>query len=182
MYKKKIRLKINKTIGYQYFYDVEHPLANKNGHVFYHRHVMSLWLKRWLLPNEVVHHVDENKSNNDINNLKLIGSTGEHSRLHYNLGSKQTIEERQCVFCGISFTPWLNYGKFCSRKCAGNYYKKLRISKELLESLVWKMPTVKVADMLGVSDVAIGKRCKLLGISKPPRGYWRKVETNTLNI
>jgi len=36
------------------------------------------------------------------------------------------------------------------------------------------MPTTEVAKRLGVSDVAIGKKCKQLGIEKPPRGYWQK--------
>ena len=30
--------------------------------------------------------------------------------------------------------------------------------------LVWSMPTVQVATLFGVSDVAIGKRCKAAGI------------------
>ena len=37
------------------------------------------------------------------------------------------------------------------------------------------MPTTKVAEILGVSDSAIAKRCKLLGVEKPPRGYWAKI-------
>ena len=54
------------------------------------------------------------------------------------------------------------------------------ISKDELEELVWSMSTVKVAKLLGVSDVAIAKRCKLLGVEKPPRGYWAKVQYNKL--
>lgn len=45
---------------------------------------------------------------------------------------------------------------------------------EELKKLVWEKPTTEVAKMFGVSDKAIEKRCKLLGISKPPRGYWQK--------
>ena len=44
------------------------------------------------------------------------------------------------------------------------------------------MSTVRVAKLLGVSDVAIAKRCKLLGIEKPPRGYWAKVQYNKLLV
>jgi len=44
-----------------------------------------------------------------------------------------------------------------------------------LKKLVWEMPTTKVAELFGVSDVAVGKRCKKYGIKKPPRGYWAKV-------
>ena len=58
--------------------------------------------------------------------------------------------------------------------------RKFEIPKEELEELVWSMSTVRVAKLLGVSDVAIAKRCKLLGIEKPPRGYWAKVQYNKL--
>ena len=44
------------------------------------------------------------------------------------------------------------------------------------------MSTVQVAKLLGVSDVAVAKRCKRLGIEKPPRGYWRKVETGKIQV
>jgi hypothetical protein len=49
------------------------------------------------------------------------------------------------------------------------------VDKEELEKLVWEMPTTEVAKIFGVSDVAIGKRCTLLGVNKPPRGYWQKL-------
>ena len=43
-----------------------------------------------------------------------------------------------------------------------------------LKKLVWSMSTVKVAAKFGVSDKAVEKWCKRVGISKPPRGYWNK--------
>jgi hypothetical protein len=33
-----------------------------------------------------------------------------------------------------------------------------------------------VAASFDVSDKAIEKRCKLLGVPKPPRGYWAKLQ------
>ena len=53
-------------------------------------------------------------------------------------------------------------------------FRKFDPSKEELERLVWAIPTEKVGEKFGVSGSAIGRRCKLLGISKPPRGYWAK--------
>lgn len=47
-------------------------------------------------------------------------------------------------------------------------------TKEELEKLVWEKPTMILAKELNVTDSAIGKRCKKLGINKPPRGYWAK--------
>ena len=51
---------------------------------------------------------------------------------------------------------------------------KLKIGKEELEQLIWMKPTTEIARELGVSDVAIAKRCKKFGIIKPGRGYWVK--------
>ncbi len=49
--------------------------------VLTHRYNMACAIGRLLLPDEVVHHIDGNKSNNDIKNLQLM-SKKEHSRLH----------------------------------------------------------------------------------------------------
>lgn len=49
--------------------------------------------------------------------------------------------------------------------------------REELELLVWKTPRSTLALNLGVSDKAIAKRCKRLGIPQPPRGYWTKLRS-----
>lgn len=54
------------------------------------------------------------------------------------------------------------------------------ITREELESLVWSMPTVQVANLFGISDSAVGKRCRTLNIVKPPRGFWAKVQSNAI--
>lgn len=46
-----------------------------------HRVVMEQHLGRFLLSSELVHHIDENKTNNQITNLKIM-SRSEHSRYH----------------------------------------------------------------------------------------------------
>lgn len=50
-------------------------------------------------------------------------------------------------------------------------------SKDELSKMVWEKPTQKIAIDFGVSDVAVSKWCKSYGISKPPRGYWAKLES-----
>jgi hypothetical protein len=49
-----------------------------------------------------------------------------------------------------------------------------RYDRQRLYEEVWSEPTQKVAKRYGVSDVAIAKACALLGVPKPPRGYWAK--------
>src|SRR3990167_4755252 len=55
--------------GYKYIYIGK---GRKRIRVFEHRYKMEQHLKRKLLPNEVIHHVNGNKLDNDISNLQLI--------------------------------------------------------------------------------------------------------------
>ena len=52
-----------------------------------------------------------------------------------------------------------------------------RLTREELYDLVWSKPTVQLTKEFLVSNVAIAKRCKSLGIPKSSLGYWRKIET-----
>lgn len=49
------------------------------------------------------------------------------------------------------------------------------LRREELYELVWAEPMRSVAARLGISDVALGKACKRLGVPRPARGYWAKV-------
>lgn len=72
-YKKEIYIREGLNEGYRYFCDKDHPLARGNsGMVLLHRHIASTKLNRWLLPGEVVHHIDHNKLNNDPSNLEVL--------------------------------------------------------------------------------------------------------------
>jgi hypothetical protein len=50
------------------------------------------------------------------------------------------------------------------------------ITAKELEHLLWQKPTREIAAEFGISDVAIGKRCRRDGIKKPPRGFWAQVK------
>lgn len=52
----------------------------------------------------------------------------------------------------------------------------ISLDARTLERMVWTQPVKHIAAELGVSDVAVGKKCIRLGITKPPRGFWRQVE------
>lgn len=83
------------TDGYIYLLAPNHPFT-KTGYVFEHRLVMEIWLREndpdskylirlgdnlYLSPEFLVHHDDEVKSNNDIDNLVCM-TPGEHVRHH----------------------------------------------------------------------------------------------------
>jgi hypothetical protein len=50
-----------------------------------------------------------------------------------------------------------------------------QLSTEELLRLVWSKPMRDVAAEFGVKDAAVAKRCKETGVSKPPAGFWTKV-------
>jgi predicted transcriptional regulator of viral defense system len=50
--------------------------------------------------------------------------------------------------------------------------------REVLEKEVWSEPIRQLAKKYGVSDVAIHKHCKKMGIKLPGRGYWQKLASN----
>lgn len=66
--------------GYANIYDPESPMANNVGYVREHRAVMALHLGRSLGVEEVVHHIDGDKLNNQIENLELFASHSDHMK------------------------------------------------------------------------------------------------------
>jgi len=59
-----------------------HPFCNKDGYIYEHRVIMELYLGRYLKSNEVVHHINDNREDNRIENLKLLSDNKEHFVLH----------------------------------------------------------------------------------------------------
>ena len=47
-------------------------------------------------------------------------------------------------------------------------------TKAQLKKLVWQKTLVQAAADIGISNVALKKRCVKLGVELPPRGYWLK--------
>lgn len=77
-----------KRSGYVEVYCPEHPNANKRKCVYEHQLVMEKAIGRYIAPGEVIHHIDGNKSNNDISNLLLLANS-EHAKLHVKLKKKE---------------------------------------------------------------------------------------------
>lgn len=50
-----------------------------------------------------------------------------------------------------------------------------QVTREELYERVWAVPARKLVDEFGISDVALGKRCKRLMVPRPARGYWAQV-------
>lgn len=68
--------------GYKYIYMPTHPNANHYGYVAESRLIMEKHINKLLKPEEIVHHIDGNILNNNINNLYLCKNRGEHIKFH----------------------------------------------------------------------------------------------------
>jgi hypothetical protein len=157
MYSKNIILCADNN-GYHCFMDKDHPLAHREGRVYLHRHLASMYTGRWLKKDEEVHHIDGIKKNNSEDNL-LICSTSEHSAIH-----KGTILDKVCPVCKLLFTPSANKVIHCSTKCARlSDVKNKGLTKEVLEELIPTTSWVALGKMFGYSDNGIKKRAMSLG-------------------
>ncbi|GGP13518.1 HNH endonuclease [Oceanobacillus neutriphilus] len=72
--------RINKY-GYRLLCKPNHPNSDKRGYVLEHRYVLSEHLGRPLREDEIVHHKDGDKLNNDLDNLEIMDRSS-HSKLH----------------------------------------------------------------------------------------------------
>ena len=78
--------------GYRLLMAKDHPKKDCKGYVREHILIMEAHLGRYLTSDEVVHHIDENKLNNDISNLQLM-TKWEHKSYH---SSKPRKPIEQC--------------------------------------------------------------------------------------
>lgn len=120
---------------YLYALVPEHPKATKNGYVLMHRVVMENYLGRVLNDDEVIHHKDHNKKNNDLSNLELLNKV-EHVKLHGKERGRQVILLK-CPWCKKEFVRWKNQTHLqkpsiynctcCSDKCRGKLYREIQL-------------------------------------------------------
>lgn len=68
--------------GYIFIYMPNHPFARDNIYVLEHRIIMEQKIGRYLTKEEVVHHINEIRTDNRIENLMLFPNNVEHLRHH----------------------------------------------------------------------------------------------------
>jgi len=73
-------------------YQPAHPNSNKKGYVRNSHLVVEKYLGRFLTKDEVVHHLDEDKLNDELCNLYLFPNKSEHCRFHGNQYQRKNPE------------------------------------------------------------------------------------------
>ncbi|WP_223545221.1 MULTISPECIES: hypothetical protein [unclassified Pseudomonas] len=53
-------------------------------------------------------------------------------------------------------------------------YKIVNFTPSELFDKAWETPVLKLAQEIGISDVALSKACRKAGVALPPRGHWAK--------
>ena len=145
-----------------------HHLACKDGYVYLHRLNAEKKLGRKLLDTECVHHKDENKLNNELNNLVIFKTKADHTAFH--MGCKATLigdtyvcidkigKNLTCPICKINTMH--KQSTMCESCRRIKSRKVVRPSKEKLLSLILQYPMTKVGEIFGVSNKAIERWCK----------------------
>jgi hypothetical protein len=77
--------RIKHTGGYIYIYKPKHPNSGDRGYILEHRFIMEQYLGRYLLSEEVVHHINMDRSDNRLENLQLFPSKRKHLDYHLEL-------------------------------------------------------------------------------------------------
>lgn len=74
--------------GYIWIYSPNHPACNSRGYVKEYRLVMEKHLGRYLTGIEEIHHKNEIKEDNRIENLQLFATHGDHQKFHEKIKRK----------------------------------------------------------------------------------------------
>lgn len=128
-----------------------------------------------------LHHIDENRNNNNLSNLTILcpnchalthGYCKKKEKAKKIFTTKVTKNEDGTVEIERTL-PYYSEVKERTRKVK-------RPDKETLQQLVFDYPLTHLGRMFGVSDNAVRKWCKRAAVEIPKNGYWQKRYSSNL--
>lgn len=160
--------------NYPIIYRPQHPRHNRDGYIYQHIEVAELKLGRFLKPEEVVHHRDKNRMNNDPNNLLIFISKSDHTSFHRHNCDESlltflddgtcTINYLKTDVCPLCHNIKDKHAKICL-KCAkqrGPVNKNISendLTRDKLKQLIREKSFTQIGKLYGVTDNAIRKWC-----------------------
>lgn len=107
--------------------------------VSYPKYLMEQHLGRKLTDDETVDHIDEDYTNDDISNLRIITRVDNSKRS----APKMIQVDGQCALCGVTFTLSKYQmklerqgkncaGPFCGKVCQGKYSRSVQLGGQVL--------------------------------------------------
>ena len=158
--------------GYIVIWRPNHRLSNTNGYVYVHRLEAEKLLGRELNESEVVHHKDENKLNNDLDNLMVFATTSDHTAFHngcniYCLNNIWYAEKlNRYNICPICNKNIKYYNSNMCINCSLFFRKEKSKcpTKEILMRLINCYSMLYIAKLYNVSDKTVVKWCKLYNL------------------
>lgn len=164
--------------GYVEIMMPEHPNARSNGTVLEHRLMAEKKLGRMLTKEETVHHLDGDRSNNDLDNLIVFKTNADHSAFHKGNRAVQDGDVWYCPDKGFSDSKLcpvclINYKDKKADMCIDcwnnlkhemAYNGDRRLSREVLKDKIRTTSFVQIGKEYGVTDNAVRKWCKFYGL------------------
>lgn len=162
--------------GYIAIFMPQHHRANSWGITYEHIVKAEEKLGRELNDDEVVHHRDENRSNNNYENLLVFHTKSDHSRFH-KLHCTEDMLKQLNDGSYVLDVPSLEICPLCGQKkdrgsemclhCAQTIQRTVaRPSREELKQLIRTKSFLSIGKQYGVSDNAIRKWCDYEGLPR----------------
>lgn len=157
--------------GYAMTYMPEHHAAYANGYVYDHVLEAEKMLGRRLTDEEVVHHIDRNRSNNRPDNLMVFDCGKSHAFYH---GGGKAVCKDGVWHCERNETPYTC--PLCGRpktfkaamciQCRNKDRQKRIPSKAALEKLIYSKNESfeSIGKQFGVSGKCVSKWCGKYGL------------------
>lgn len=143
--------------------------------ISYARYLLSVQLGRFLTDNEEADHIDQDRTNDNLENLQVL-TVEEHKAKTKEESSGLTTIDCICSFCSASFTRRAANvrGKqtFCSHSCSARYSRASgkwlgcvkQTTPELLEQIIKLrqegLSDYKISDIIGISRSIIHRERK----------------------
>ena len=161
-----------------------HSQTTKKGLIQEHRLIAEQIVKRLLKSEEVVHHIDEDTLNNDIENLMVFATAREHNAFHMGAPTwsndgkiwhaSQITHSKKCKQCGKIFIANDKGQIFCNVECANQNKKRVNNKRiKEIQTMLYKHNGnfSYVAKILNVSSSGLAKLLKTHNLPHHSKDY-----------